>query len=241
MTFDLDTDLEALRREAREFADRALAPSAVAIDRADAIPEGMAAEIERLNVWSRGPLAATVAIEELAAVSGAAAALAALGPRADAGVATLSGLRGVAPVPEPSDEQRLGVAAVSLGIGRRALEEALSVGRAHGDRPAGDPDEPPHWALADAAADLDAARLMVRAAAAADSSGAAMAQVLAGSAAVRAVEAAIRIVGPDALQPGAALERCSRDATATRFIAGTEDDARRVAADRLLGRRGGRP
>jgi alkylation response protein AidB-like acyl-CoA dehydrogenase len=132
------------------------------------------------------------------------------------------------------------VAAVSLGIGRRALEEALSVGRAHGDRPAGDPDQPPHWALADAAAELDGARLMVRAAAATNPSGAAMAQVLAGSAAIRAVEAAVRIVGPAALQPGAALERCSRDATAARFIAGTEDEARRVAADRLLGPRAAR-
>jgi hypothetical protein len=235
-TFDLDPEQDAWVRKVREVAERAVSPAAVEIDRAGLVSDSVVGEIERLAVWGRGPVYAILAIEELAAASGAAAARAALGSEHDG--ESLAGLRGIPPVPVPTDRQRLGVAAVALGIGRRALDEALRVLKAAGDRPTGDPDEPPHWALADAATELEAARLLVRAAAgAADLNGAALAQVFAAAAAVRVVDAAIRIVGPDALRTGAVLERSGRDASAARLIAGTEDDARRLAADHLLGPR----
>ena len=90
--------------------------------------------------------------------------------------------------------------------------------------------------LADAATEIDAARLVVLAAAVEDLSGAAATLVFAGTAAVRAVDAATRIVGADAFRPGASLERMRRDAQAVLLVLGTEDAARLVAADRLLDR-----
>jgi alkylation response protein AidB-like acyl-CoA dehydrogenase len=165
-------------------------------------------------------------------VSGSVGARAALGTVSDG---DLAGLRGVGPVSAPTEPQQLGIAAVCLGIGRAALDDALSVTRSRGDRATGDPAHAPHWALADAATEIDAARLLVRSAALGLGVGAAASLVYAGGAASRAVDAALRIVGAAAYQPGSVLERCSRDIRAALLILGTEDVARRAAADTLLG------
>jgi alkylation response protein AidB-like acyl-CoA dehydrogenase len=236
MTFDLTPELEARLRSARDLAARVIAHEAEAVDTAGAFPDAVVEAIDRLGLWASGPLDAVIALEELGAVSGSAAARAAIGPSPDANGWPLAGLRGVATVAAPTDRQRLGMAAVAVGLGRAAVAEAIAAMKAHGDRPSGDPADPPHWMLADAATEIDAARLVVQAAAVDDLSGAAAAVVFAGSAAVRAVDAATRVVGAGAFRPGSALERMGRDARAVLLIVGTEDAARVVAADRLLGR-----
>ena len=230
MTFDLTPEQESRLQSVRDLITRAVAPHADAVDASAAFP---IESLDALDVWNAGPIDAVVALEEMAAASGAAAARAALGA-ASGGGSPLAGLRGVAPVDAPTDRQRLGMAAVAVGIGRAAVEETVDALRAHGDRPSGDPQDPPHWMLADAATEIDAARLLVRAAAGDDLSGAPAALVFAGGAAVRAVDVAVRVLGADAFRPGARLERMGRDARAVLMMTGTEDAARVVAADRLL-------
>ncbi len=236
MTFDLTPGQEARVLAIRERAARAVAPQAGNIDTSGILPDEVRAEIEALKVWASSPLEAVLALEELAVVSGAAAAWAALGLRDSSRPSSLAGLRGVPVVAEPTDQQRLGLAAVAVGLGRAAVAEAVSVARARGDRPGGDPVDPPHWTLAEAATEIEAARLVVRAAATGDLAGAPAALVFAGVAAVRAVEAALRVVGAPGFHSGAALERTGRDARAVLLVAGTEDAVRVVAADRLIDR-----
>jgi alkylation response protein AidB-like acyl-CoA dehydrogenase len=231
MTFELTPELDAHRQDACRVAATVLAPAAAEIDRSGRVPDAIRGEAARLVDWGRSPLAAVVAAEELAATSAAAAAAAIVGPGRGDG---LAGLRGVPPITGPTDEQTLGMAAVCVGIGRAALAEALALLRTRGDRPSGEPDEPPHWVLADAATGLDAARLLVHASAEGQAPGAAAALVFAGEAAMQSVDAAVRIVGPAAYAPGSTLERCSRDARAARLLLGTEDEARAQAAARLL-------
>ncbi|MEW6323247.1 MAG: acyl-CoA dehydrogenase family protein, partial [Acidobacteriota bacterium] len=136
----------------------------------------------------------------------------------------------------PPPRDRLAVAAVAVGLGRAALEEALTVLRASGDRPGGGVEERPHWVLADAATELDAARLLVHQAAAeaVDEARAALAQVFAAGAAMRAVDAAVRVIGAAAYRAGSTLERLARDARATQLLLGTEDQGRAIAAAGLL-------
>ena len=64
---------------------------------------------------------------------------------------------------------------------------------------------------------------------------AAAAFVHAAGAATRAVDAALRIVGPDGYRPGSVLDRAARDVRSTWLVLGSEDRARRIAADALLG------
>lgn len=233
MTFDLTPELEALVRDARQRSAARIAPLAAEIDSSGLIPAAVLAEATRVVDWTRSTLAAVLALEELAAASGSVAAAVALGAAVDRD--GLMGLRGVARAAAPTEQQYLGMAAVCLGLGRRATTEALARLRKHGDRPSGEPEDAPHWVLADAATELEAARLFVLASAQPGGPGAAGALVFAGTAAAKAVEAALRIVGPEAFTRGAALERCGRDVRAALLILGTEDEARRREADRLLG------
>ena len=170
-------------------------------------------------------------IEELARGSASAAARAALDAACPS---VLAGLRGVPQVSAPEDRHHLAIAAVCLGIGRAALDQAIDTAKARGDRPAGDPADPPHWALADAATEIDAARLLLHAAAAGRGLSAPAALVHAATAVGHAVDASLRIVGGDGYGPGSVLERCARDARAAWLVLGTEDGTRRLAADALL-------
>jgi alkylation response protein AidB-like acyl-CoA dehydrogenase len=231
MTFDLSTEQAAAQARARELA-AALSASAAGIDATATIPAEVQGAVGTLDCWAGDDAVATlVMIEELAVASPSAAAAGSLG--VDGPPADLAGLRGVPRVTDPDSRHYLAMGAVCLGIGRAALGEATRVARARGDRPAGEPADPPHWVLADAATEVDAARLLLLSAAAGHGQPAA-AMVHAGAAAGRAVEAALRIVGPEAQRPGSLLERCARDARAAWLILGTEDEARRVAADALL-------
>jgi alkylation response protein AidB-like acyl-CoA dehydrogenase len=231
ISFDLSPEQLAARARARDVA-ATLAAVAASIDQAAAVPADVRGAIASLDIWAADGVAAMVMIEELAAVSPAAAAVGALG--FDGAPADLAGLRGVPRVTAPEARHYLAMGAVSLGIGRAALDEAIAVARGRGDRPAGEPADPPHWVLADAATDLDAARLVLLASAAGAGLPAPAAMAHAAGAAGRAVDAAVRIVGPEAFKPGTVLERAARDARAAWLILGTEDATRRAAADALL-------
>ncbi len=232
MTFDLPSALESRLSTVRAFATGPLAAAASDIDRTGVVPGDIQRQLDALHVWQDDALTAVVLLEELAAGSAAAAARLALGQTADG--EGLAGLRGVQVVDQPSDKQCLGLAAVCVGIGRAALDVALSTARARGDRASGEPGDPPHWALADAATEVDAARLLLRATASGEGLDGAGVLVHAGGAAQRAVDAMVRVLGPSSWQPGSVLERCARDSRAALLVAGTEDAARQRAADRLL-------
>lgn len=233
MTFDLSSEQMAARARARDVA-ATLSAAAASIDQAGSVPAEVRTAVAALGVWAFEDAVTTMlVIEELAAVSPSAAAVGALG--VDGAAADLAGLRGVPRVTAPELRHYLAMGAVCLGIGRAALDEAIGAARARGDRPAGEPADPPHWALADAATDVDAARLLVLSAAADAGLPAPAALVHAATAAGRAVDAALRIVGPEAYRPGSVLERSARDVRAAWLILGTEDGTRRAAADALLG------
>jgi alkylation response protein AidB-like acyl-CoA dehydrogenase len=110
-----------------------------------------------------------------------------------------------------------------------------------GVRPGGD-ERTPHWTLADAAAEIDAARLLTLSAAQRldEETGAAAAIALARSfsapAAERAVDAAIRVVGPLGYHAGSLLERLSRDARTLTLVLDTVEQSRASAASILTPR-----
>jgi alkylation response protein AidB-like acyl-CoA dehydrogenase len=233
LTFDLSPEQVARQGRARDVATLVLAPAAAAIDATGEVPTAVLDAITALRIWEGTDLVATVLmIEELARGSASAAARAALD--AAGAPSVLAGLRGVPQVSAPEDRHHLAIAAVCLGIGRAALDQAIDAARARGDRPAGDPADPPHWALADAATEIDAARLLLHASAAGRGLSAPAALVHAATAVGHAVDASLRIVGGDGYGAGSVLERCARDARAAWLVLGTEDGARRLAADALL-------
>jgi alkylation response protein AidB-like acyl-CoA dehydrogenase len=132
---------------------------------------------------------------------------------------------------------RVLVAAAGLGIGRRALREALnSAKRAHS---ASAWEETVQGLLADAATDLDAAMMLTwKAALRAEPSlgEASMAKLAAGAAAQRAVERATQVIGADAFQRGHIVERLAQDVRALELFAGRNEALRAAAASELLSR-----
>jgi len=253
MTFELSSEQQGLQSRCRAFAAEHLTPIADAVDRDASIPSALRVALEHMQLLhAKTPaIDLVVMIEELARVSAAVAAAAALGAcelsdaawvnRADTESA---GLRGVGPF----DEQlrtlsrdavaraRVALAAVAVGIGHAALDEALAFMRASGDRPNGNPDERPHWVLADAAAELDGARLLTQKAAQAIDRGegqadASLAKAFAADVAQRAVDAALRILGPVAYRRGTVTERLTRDARAIALVGGTGEEQRALVAD----------
>jgi alkylation response protein AidB-like acyl-CoA dehydrogenase len=232
MTFDLTPEQAELQTRARELAATVVAPAASQIDQSGEIPGAVLGAVAALRIPQHDATSAMLMIEEVAAASGAVAVAAALG--LDGPPAGFAGLRGVRWAPARGDRDHLAMAAVCLGLGRAAVAEATAAARRRGDRPAGDPGAPPHWALADAATAVDAARLLVHAAAMRGGLPAEAVMVYAANAAIHAADAAIRIVGADGYQAGSLLERCERDARAACLVLGTEDSIRQRAADALL-------
>jgi alkylation response protein AidB-like acyl-CoA dehydrogenase len=231
MTFDLTPELAAQQLRAREVAAAIIAPAASEIDERGVLPPAARSALDELGMPTADPLALALIVEEIAAASGSAAAITGLGAGPSAG---LAGLRGAPRVDQPSDRHYLIMAAACVGVGRAALAEALAAARARGDRPAGEPGDPPHWALADAATEMEGARLLVHASATGGEVPAAAAFVHAAGAAARAVDAALRLVGPEGYTPGSVLERTARDARSAWLLLGSEDHSRRIAADELL-------
>jgi alkylation response protein AidB-like acyl-CoA dehydrogenase len=233
VTFDLSEAQEAWSRRAREFSEAAVARHAQAIDERGVIPDEVRDAVSArslTNPFSDGAVSASVALEEIAAVSAGVAT--ALGlewtGRAPSGGDGLPGLRGssidgTSSGEVPDAPARLVLCAVALGVGRAAIAHAIAEMKTRGIRPSGD--EPtPHWTLADAAAALDAARLLTLSAAQVlergESSDAAlsMAAGLASAAAEGAVEAASLIEGPAGYRRGSALERLTRDARTLKLL-----------------------
>jgi alkylation response protein AidB-like acyl-CoA dehydrogenase len=234
VTFDLSAGQEAWSRRAREFSEAVVAQHATAIDERGVIPDevrGAANARSLTNPFSDGAVSASVVLEEIAAVSSGVAAAMGLewaGQPAGRGGDELPGLRGssidVTLRGGLLDARaRLVLCAVAIGVGRAAVAEAIVVMKARGIRPSGD--EPtPHWALADAAAELDAARLLTLSAAQAIERGeqsdeaVSMAAGLSAAAAEGAVEAATLVAGPAGYRRGSALERLARDARTLKLL-----------------------
>jgi hypothetical protein len=230
MNFELPGDFLALRDRARAFA-AAASERGADIDRTAVVGSDLARDARAL--CHTEPLGLAIVIEELAATSAALAMSAAAPDTASA--LNLAGLRG-APILADGSGSQLVLAAVALGIGRSALDAALGELRRSTVTRDGDV-EKPHWVVADAATELDAARLLTyRAARSMADADIAMARLMASAAASRAVDAALRVTGPAGLNEGGALERLSRDVRAVALVMGTEEHQRAMAADALFPR-----
>jgi alkylation response protein AidB-like acyl-CoA dehydrogenase len=230
MTFEFTPDQQAFHARARAAARAIDEATAAAIDEQEAIPEPVCRAIADAigDLFAAGDVCAAAAIEELGARSAGVAIALGLGRAGDV-MATphaWPGLRGAGPAVRDAVEAnrpraarvRLVVAATAVGVARAAVEHAVAAMKAAGIRPGGD--EPtPYWTLADAATEVDAARLLTARAAEALERREATADDaltrawrLAAAAAERAVAAAIDVAGPGAYERGAVLERLGRDA-----------------------------
>lgn len=141
--------------------------------------------------------------------------------------------------------QRVGAAAVALGIAQGAYELALGYSRTREQfgRPICE-FQGLQWMLADMATALDAARLMVwRAAAGAGKTGfpdateAAQAKILASETAIKVTNDALQMFGAAGYSRNLPLERMVRDARMFTIGGGTAQVLRTVVASRLLGRK----
>jgi alkylation response protein AidB-like acyl-CoA dehydrogenase len=235
MTFELSADDVAERDRARTFANSRVQPQAGDVDRTASIPPGLAAEATALVTGAAGALRRAIVVEELATASGA-VALAALHGGGDGKGVGLPGLRGGS-LPTDSPSAQLSLAAIALGLGQSAINQALAELR---QASVGGGSEKPHWIVADAATDLEAARLLTRSAARVVDSNQggqasiAIARLMASSAARTAVDAAVRIAGPHGYREGSLLERLTRDVRAISLLLGSEEDHRFRAAEELL-------
>jgi len=139
------------------------------------------------------------------------------------------------------DGGRIGIAAQSVGIARRALElaRAYSKERKQFGRPIAD-FEGLRFKLAKADSDLEAARLLALRAAWFRDRGrpftreAAMAKLYASEMAQRATHAAVQILGGNGYMRDYAVERYARDGRATTIYEGTSEIQRIVIARSLL-------
>lgn len=131
---------------------------------------------------------------------------------------------------------RVLVAAVGLGIGRRALEEALIAARAAGGGAAGE--QTVQGLLADAATELDAALMLTLKAAAENDrltlSTGSMAKLAATGAAQRAIERTTQVVGVETFRAGHVVERLAQDVRALELFAGRTEALRAAVAEDVL-------
>lgn len=135
---------------------------------------------------------------------------------------------------------RVLLAAAGLGMGRRALREALAAVRAQEGRPQGAGGEQTvQGLLADAATELDAAAVLTWKAASAVTPSlgeASMAKLAATEATQRAVARASQVVGADSFTRGHIVERLAQDVRALELFAGRTEALREAVADEVLPR-----
>jgi alkylation response protein AidB-like acyl-CoA dehydrogenase len=136
---------------------------------------------------------------------------------------------------------RILIAAAGLGIGRRALREALTAAaktpRPGAGKEAAAGEQTVQGLLADAATELDAAMLMTWKAAVAEKPSlaeASMAKLASTGAAQRAVERATQVVGADSFQRGHIIERLAQDVRALELFAGRTEALREAVAEEEL-------
>jgi len=240
MTFDFTPEQQALAQRAREMAASIGLSVAHAIDSLGSIADDISKSLRSqslTSVFRESAVNAAIVLEELAAVSASLGAYVGFssaleGVDATAVVPTpLAGLRSSetplarAEVANPAAKAkaRLAAAAVAVGIGRAAVDHAIAAMKKAGVKPG--PDEyAPHWAFADGATDVAAARMLTFDAAQKldrreDAEAAVTrAHIFAANAAARAVDAAIRVEGPWGYSKGGLLERLSRDARTLQVI-----------------------
>jgi alkylation response protein AidB-like acyl-CoA dehydrogenase len=139
------------------------------------------------------------------------------------------------------DGGRVAIAAQALGVGRAALQAALTHAKQH--EAFGQPIanyQAIQWMLADSATELDAARMLMLKAADARSRTdrptleAAMAKLAASEAAHRAADRAMQVLASHGYRRGSVVERLFRDVRATEIYQGTSEVQRMVIADRIL-------
>jgi hypothetical protein len=174
---------------------------------------------------------AVLVVEELSSkepARGARFGFEGVGGKSNTTATLMPGLEGseaaLASIPESNRiRAKLIAAAVALGVGRAAIEHALDWMKKSGVKPG--PDETaPHWAIADGATDVAAARLLTYGAAQmldrGENAEDAITRALnfAAIAAERAVESAIRVVGAAGFTRGGILDRLSRDARTLQVI-----------------------
>ena len=133
------------------------------------------------------------------------------------------------------------IAAQALGVGRTALEEALSYARRR--EAFGHPIsvfQAIQFQLADRATDLEAARMLTwKAADARDRSShatveAAMAKLQASEAAHRAADSAMQILASEGYRQGSTIERLFRDIRAAEIYQGTSEVQRMIIARSIV-------
>jgi alkylation response protein AidB-like acyl-CoA dehydrogenase len=131
---------------------------------------------------------------------------------------------------------RVLLAAAGIGMGRRAVREALKAAIAYGRTGAGG-EQTVQGLLADAATELDAAMLLVQQAALQSPMSlaqASMAKLAASEAAQRAVARATQIVGAESFREGHILEQLTQDVRALELFAGRTEALREAVADEVL-------
>jgi len=133
---------------------------------------------------------------------------------------------------------RILLAAAGLGMGRRALREALQVARTQSHRGAGG-EQTVQGLLADGATELDAATMLTWKAATSAAPGlaeASMAKLAATGATQRAVARATQVVGADSFRAGHVVERLAQDVRALELFAGRTEALREAVAAETLPR-----
>ena len=152
-------------------------------------------------------------------------------------------LRGVAGTPLGSplpimSRVRVLLAAAGLGMGRRALREALTAAKGYRGYGAGG-EQTVQGLLADAATELDAAMLLTWKAASASRlslADASMAKLAATEATQRAVARATQVVGAESFRRGHVIEQLAQDVRALELFAGRTEALREAVADEVLPR-----
>jgi alkylation response protein AidB-like acyl-CoA dehydrogenase len=131
---------------------------------------------------------------------------------------------------------RILLAAAGLGMGRRALREALVAAHAYSRTGAGG-EQTVQGLLADGATELDAAMLLTWKAAASETlslAEASMAKLAATEATQRAVARATQVVGADSFRRGHVVERLAQDVRALELFAGRTEALREAAAEETV-------
>ena len=142
------------------------------------------------------------------------------------------------------DDGRIGIAALSVGLGRAALDEATAYAlqRQQFGRPIAE-NQGIRWMIADMATDVEAARLLVLNAAAKKDQGrrcskeAAMAKLFASEMANRVTGQAVQIHGGYGYTREFPVERFYRDARVLTIYEGTSQIQKIVIANEVLGKR----
>jgi len=135
---------------------------------------------------------------------------------------------------------RVAIAAQALGIGQAALDEAIAHARTREQfgRPIAQ-FEAIQWMIADAATELDAARMLMWKAASVKARGepgaveSSMAKLAASEAAHHAADKAMQVLASAGYRRGSVVERLFRDVRATEIYQGTSEAQRMIIAKHL--------